>query len=146
MRLGLPRQAIERFEAILVRRPGLIAEVEAEAYARGQADARKELLDALWAGGGGLADATRERIEGDAVIEIDDFARPDVDIALTGIADANGRARSDLLSEDIPVVLGAFHAPDAIGSIEGQFYGSDHGEVGGIFERDRLIGAFGASR
>ena len=69
MRLGLPRQAIERFEAILVRRPGLIAEVEAEACARGQADARKELLDALSAGGGGLADATRERIEGDAVIE-----------------------------------------------------------------------------
>ena len=36
---------------------------------------------------------TGERIEGDAVIDIDDFARPDVDIALTGIEDARGRAR-----------------------------------------------------
>ena len=92
----------------------------------------------------GMDTRTRERIEGDAMIEIDDFARPDVDVALTGIEDARGRARSDLRWEDIPVVQGAFR--DIVGSIEGRFYGSDHGEVGGIFERDLLTGAFGASR
>lgn len=32
----------------------LVAEIEAEAYARGRADARKELLDLLGAGGAGL--------------------------------------------------------------------------------------------
>ena len=89
---------------------------------------------------------TGERIEGDAVIDIGDFARPDVDIALTGIEDARGRARADLHWESLPVVQGAFQARNMAGSIEGRFYGSDHREVGGIFERDRLIGAFGASR
>ena len=43
------------------RLSSLIAEIEAEAYARGQADARKELLDALSAGGGGVADAKASR-------------------------------------------------------------------------------------
>ena len=94
----------------------------------------------------GMDTRTRERIEGDAAIEIDDFARPDVDVALTGIEDARGRARSDLHWEDIPVVEGAFRVQDMVGSIEGRFYGSDHGEVGGLFERDLLTGAFGASR
>ena len=94
----------------------------------------------------GMDTRTWERIEGDAMIEIDDFARPDVDVALTGIEDARGRARADLRWEDIPVVQGAFQARDMAASIEGRFYGSDHEEVGGIFERDRLIGAFGGSR
>lgn len=35
---------------------------------------------------------------------------------------------------------------DTFTSIEGRFYGADHQEVGGIFERDRLTGAFGGSR
>lgn len=48
--------------------------------------------------------------------------------------------------DNVPVVQGAFQARDVAGSIEGRFYGRDHGEVGGIFERDRLIGAFGAAR
>ena len=39
----------------------LIAEIEAEAYARGRADARKELLDVLAAGGGRLASAKVSR-------------------------------------------------------------------------------------
>ena len=94
----------------------------------------------------GMDTGTRERSQGAAVIEIDDFARPDVDIALTGIEDAGGRARADIRWDNVPVVQGAFQARDVAGSIEGRFYGRDHGEVGGIFERDRLIGAFGAAR
>lgn len=39
----------------------LIAEIEAEAYARGQADARKELLELLGAGGGPKAPARARR-------------------------------------------------------------------------------------
>ena len=80
------------------------------------------------------------------MIESDDFARPDVDVTLTGVEDTRGRARSDLHWEDIPVVQGAFRVQDMAGSIEGRFYGSDHGEVGGIFERGLLTGALGASR
>ena len=89
---------------------------------------------------------TRERITGDASIEIEDFTRADVDVAFTGIRDADGRARADLHWEDMPLVQGGFQSLDAAGSIEGQLYGAHHQEVGGIFERDALTGAFGASR
>jgi len=41
---------------------------------------------------------------------------------------------------------GAFGWQDDASMIEGRFYGSDHQEVGGIFERNQLTGAFGASR
>lgn len=106
-----------------------------------------EIGGGVWTGAlVGMDTRTRERIEGNAAIEIDDFARPDVDVAFTGIVDARGRARADLRWEDIPLSQGRFQARDTAGSIEGRFYGSDHGEVGGIFERDRLMGAFGASR
>ena len=106
-----------------------------------------EIGGGVWTGAlVGMDTRTRERIDGNAVIEIDDFARPDVDVALTGIVDARGRARADLHWEDIPLSQGRFQARDMAGSIEGRFYGSDHGEVGGIFERDQLMGAFGASR
>ena len=61
---------------------------------------------------------------------IDDFARPDVDVALTGIMGTGGRARADLRWNDIPLANGAFRS-DTAGSIEGRFYGNDHREVGG---------------
>ena len=31
-------------------------------------------------------------------------------------------------------------------TIEGRFYGPNHEEVGGIFQRNRIVGAFGAQR
>ena len=94
----------------------------------------------------GIDTHSRERVEGDAVIDIDDFARPDVDIEFTSIKDIRGRARTDLTWPNIPIVRGAFQARDIPGSIEGRFYGSDLGEVGGIFERDQLLDALGGSR
>ena len=106
-----------------------------------------EIGGGVWTGALVAIDTqTRERIDGNAVIEIDDFAHLDVDVALTGIVDARGRPRADLRWEDIPLSQGRFQARGMAGSIEGRFYGSDHGEVGGIFERDQLMGAFGASR
>ena len=100
----------------------------------------------VWTGAAvGMDTGTRQSIRGEVAIEIDDFARPTVDIALTGLADSGGRARADLLWNDIPVARGAFRS-DMAGSIEGRFYGNDHHEVGGIFEQGQLLGAFGASR
>ncbi len=100
---------------------------------------------AVWHGAFVAVD-TRERIEGAAVIDIDDLARPDVDIAFTPLIDAQGIAGDGLRWDDIPVVDGAFGWQDDASMIEGRFYGSDHQEVGGIFERNQLTGAFGASR
>ena len=106
-----------------------------------------EIGGAEWRGAlVGIDTRNRDRVEGDTVINIDDLANPDVDIAFTAIEDERGRARDDLHWQDVPVAQGAFQAHDGSGSIEGRFYGSDHGEMGGIFEREGLRGAFGASR
>ena len=94
----------------------------------------------------GIDTWTGDRIDGEARLDIDDFSRPDIDVALTRITDTQGRPRSSLHWEDIPLAHGAFQAANANGSIEGRFYGHDHGEVGGVFERDRLLGAFGGQR
>ena len=106
-----------------------------------------EIGGGVWRGAMvGMDTGTRERMEGNAELHIEDFARPDVDIVLTGIAGAGGHARPDIRWEDIPLAQGGFQVRDAAGSVEGRFYGSDHQEAGGIFESNRLVGAFGASR
>ncbi len=94
----------------------------------------------------GMDMQNRMRVEGDAAIDIDDFTRPDVDVAFTGIEDARGRGKADIHWENIAVTRNAFQARGPSGSIEGRFYGSNHQEVGGIFAHTRLLGAFGASR
>ena len=86
-------------------------------------------------------------IQGDAAISIADFADPKVDVAFTGIFDLDTRvSRTDMTWSAIPLSGGSFRDGDDKDSIEGRFYGPGHEEVGGIFERDRVVGAFGASR
>jgi len=83
-------------------------------------------------------------INGHAGITVD-FANADVDVAFTNIVDLEtGRARSDIRWTDIDMTRGAFQ--DLSGSIQGRFYGTNHEEVGGVFERDDIVGAFGARR
>ena len=86
-------------------------------------------------------------IQGDAAISIADFADPKVDVAFTGIYDLDTRgARANMTWSEIPLSDGSFRDGGDRNSIEGRFYGPGHEEVGGIFERDRVVGAFGASR
>ena len=126
---------------------GIVDDTVAVSFGASPGTTPTRIGGAVWRGAlVGIDTRSRVRVEGVAVIDIDDFARPDVDIVFTSIEDGRGRARADLTWQNIPVVQGAFRAQDMTGSIEGRFYGSDHGEVGGIFERDRLLGAFGGSR
>ena len=46
----------------------------------------------------------------------------------------------------IPLVGGRFRTGSAGDAIEGVFYGPEHQEAGGVFERGRVFGAFGATR
>ena len=46
----------------------------------------------------------------------------------------------------LTVTNGTFGTDSEGDSIQGQFYGPNHEEVGGIFERDQFVGAFGAGR
>ena len=81
-------------------------------------------------------------IQGDASLSFD-ISKATVDIDFTNIHDLDaGMRRDDIVWNGISVTNGGFD--DA--GIEGKFYGSGHKEVGGVFERDKIIGAFGATR
>ncbi|WP_423906218.1 transferrin-binding protein-like solute binding protein [Candidatus Spongiihabitans sp.] len=107
---------------------------------------------ATWTGvmvGGDVSDtASRGNgIQGDAEIDIDNFANPDVDIRFTNIYDLDsGSTRGDMSWDDIAVTGGAFATGSGTNQIQGEFYGPDHEEVGGVFERNDVLGAFGAQR
>ena len=86
-------------------------------------------------------------IQGDAEITIADFADPKVDVEFTGIYDLDAReSRVSMTWSTIPLSEGNFRDGADGDSIEGRFYGTGHEEVGGIFERDQVVGAFGAGR
>ncbi len=86
-------------------------------------------------------------IQGNAEITIADFADPQVDVAFTQIFDLETEIqRSDMNWVGIQVTAGGFASGTDGNSIEGRFYSPNHQEVGGIFERDQVLGAFGGAR
>lgn len=112
-------------------------------------------------------------VTGDAHVTIADFAVPEVGIAFTNIRDTRTNAQHDPITwQGMTLKNGAFadHVdtvtgntladpftveltgqqppPGALfpGQISGHFYGPNHEEVGGTFERNDLNGAFGAKR
>ena len=84
-------------------------------------------------------------IQGDADIsaELSGVGDMSIDIGFSNIKDLNsGGSVADMSWADISVVNGSF---DGF-RIEGSFYGPQHEEVAGVFERDNYVGAFGAGR
>ena len=71
-----------------------------------------------------------------------DFVTNELDVALTDIRADDGTSYADLTWENLPTMNGAFVGR----GVSGRFYGPNHEEVGGLFSRDDLMGAFGASR
>ena len=66
-----------------------------------------------------------------------------VDVAFSNIKDLNsGASIADMSWTDLSVVGGIFGSR----TIEGGFYGPGHEEVAGVFERNDVLGAFGARR
>lgn len=86
-------------------------------------------------------------IRGDADLTVADFNDPQVDVAFTNIGNIDtGGSRDDMTWSRIPLTSGSFGTGSDGNSIQGTFYGPNHEEVGGVFERDQVIGAFGAKR
>ena len=86
--------------------------------------------------------AEQRFVQGDARVTAD-FADMDLDVALTGIAGLEfGDAYDDMTWEGLAMRDGAFETP----TLSGRFFGPDHEEVGGVFDRDGILGAFGATR
>ena len=111
-------------------------------------DAGSGTWSGVMVGVDGSGTATQDHvIQGDADITIADFSDPQVDVAFTNIYDLDaGTQRDDMTWGGIDLASGRFETGQDGNSIEGRFYGPNHEEVGGVFERNRIIGAFGASR
>lgn len=92
----------------------------------------------------------RDVFFGSAQIKIDDLAVPDADVSFSGIHNVtDGTPRSDISWENLPIADGVFGTGIGGGSgdhIAAMFNGPGNSEVGGHFERDGIIGAFGAKR
>ena len=86
-------------------------------------------------------------VEGDASLTFE-MATSEIDLALTEIVSREGgRSYPDITFDNISVQNGTFAAgPDSSNMVEGQFYGPNHEEVGGVFERNQILGAFGAKQ
>lgn len=88
-----------------------------------------------------------EAVEGHASIRLSNFPNPEVDARFTQIAEVDGGSpREDMSWLGIPVTQEGFKTGTSGDSIQGTFYGPDHEEVGGVFEKSRIVGAFGARR
>ena len=88
----------------------------------------------------------RELLHGDARLTVD-FAATNVDVAFTNIRETEtGARRQGIRFTDVPMSAGGFALGQGGNTIAGAFYGPSHLEVGGAFEHDNTIGAFGARR
>ena len=82
-------------------------------------------------------------IQGDASITVD-FAEIDADVSFTNVFDLDAKTAIDSMHWS-NLAIGAdgrFGSSD----IKATFYGQNHEEVGGVFERNNIVGAFGATR
>lgn len=70
------------------------------------------------------------------------------DVAFFGILNLENGARTpDMAWRDLAIENGGFDRRDARDdTISGRFYGPGHAEAGGVFERNGIVGAFGARR
>ena len=71
----------------------------------------------------------------------------DVNVSFTNLKAIDGdTSLTDMTWTDLAGANGVFSDGSNGGSIDGQFYGSSHEEVGGIFEKDNVLGAFGGKK
>ena len=101
---------------------------------------------ASWSGvmlGMDYADSHAQQfVQSDARVTVD-FEQSEVDVAFTGIIRIDGTSTyPDITWTALPMRDGRFASP----SIDGRFFGGKHQEAGGVFDRDNILGAFGAAR
>lgn len=73
-----------------------------------------------------------------------DFVGNTVDLTMSQIR--GSQTYADMTWQGLAVSGGQFGSGSDSNSLEGTFYGDNHEEVGGIFEQNQIVGAFGASR
>ena len=96
---------------------------------------------ATWRGDMAGLDANSRAVRGAAEITVADLSDPLADVTLTP------RARAAMRWNGLPVIGGKFSEELRRDDyIRGEFYGRSAGEAGGVFERNGVVGAFGAER
>ena len=87
------------------------------------------------------------RGDADVTVELETNAIT-ADVTFTDIVNIEtGAARGEMAWLDLAVEDGGFARRNALGdAISGRFYGPNEEEVGGVFERDGIAGAFGGRR
>ena len=82
-------------------------------------------------------------VQGKAALTYD-FDDATLDVLFSDLRGA--RTHGDLSWDDLAVANGRFGQGSGANSLEGTFYGGAHEEAGGVFERNGIVGAFGAAR
>ncbi len=96
---------------------------------------------ATWTGDLVSLDSNNRVVRGEASIRLANPQNPSVDVLLTP------QGRPSMEWNGISVRNGRFkHEQATANYIRGEFYGPNAEEVGGVFERNDLLGAFGAKR
>ena len=117
-------------------------------------DANPVSGNATWRGvmvGGRISETVNigKPVRGDATLTYD-FAGADLDVALTNIRTLPivqvPETYPNMYWQNLEVRNGRFGGGFDDPTIEGRFYGPNHEEVGGIFQRNRIVGAFGGQR
>lgn len=91
-----------------------------------------------------------EPFHGEATVTVD-FTDMDLDVTFSDIVNLHSPSDTPLNGpqwtwENLSLNNGAFVQGSSVNRIEGRFYGPNHEEVGGIFDRNEMAGAFGAQR
>ena len=81
-------------------------------------------------------------VTGDAEMTAN-LAAATLDLAFTNIADSSGSRSGDIRWSSVSMRDGEFSSG---GGLEGRFYGPNHEEAGGVFERSGIAGAFSLAR
>ena len=105
---------------------------------------------ATWKGavvGADLGTPQIDVIHGVATVDVD-FSSTSVDVTFSSLVDLNNTSRSiaDMAWVDLSLSGGAFSDGSGTNQIKGRFFGPNHEEVSGVFERNQILGAFGAVR
>ena len=90
--------------------------------------------------------ADEDPLIGDVTFTLD-VVNQILDLTFTNIATLdNSRKYDDMIWNDVPVGDGYFSLGAAKDSLSGYFYGPNHEEISGVFERRHIVGAFGANQ
>lgn len=103
---------------------------------------------ATWLGAmAGIDSRNRSPLRGRSKLTIRNFSEPAVDILFTEIREIEtSAARPDMTWNAVAIQGGAFSHGNQGDRISGRFYGDTHQEVGGVFERNLIVGGFAAKR